>query len=127
MIKSRYNNKKDVLGMTTAEKIKALRKSFGFTQTELGEKLGVKKNAVSKWETGRVDDIPASKLKAMAALFDVQVSYLVDNENADDELQHYLESLKNRPEMRMLFKLSDNCTKEEVEQAVRIIEALRHG
>ena len=68
--------------MTIAEKIRALRKQAGMTQTELGEILGVKKNAVSKWECGRVEDIPAGKIKAMARLFDVQPSYLID-ETAD--------------------------------------------
>ena len=66
--------------MTIAEKIKALRKQAKLTQTELGEKLGVQKNAVSKWECGRVTDIPAGKIKAMAQLFDVPPSYLIDDE-----------------------------------------------
>ena len=67
--------------MTIAEKIKALRKQAKLTQTELGEMLGVQKNAVSKWECGRVTDIPAGKIKAMAKIFDVQPSYLIDNES----------------------------------------------
>lgn len=66
--------------MTTGNKIRHLRKAAKLTQTELGNKLGVKKNAVSKWECGRVDDIPASKIKAMASLFDVPISYLIDDE-----------------------------------------------
>lgn len=66
--------------MGIGEKIKALRKSMGFTQTELGEKVGVKKNAVSKWECGRVEDIPTSTIKALAALFNVPTSYLIDDE-----------------------------------------------
>lgn len=65
--------------MTVGEKIKAQRKALGLTQTELGERLGVRKNAVSKWECGRVDDIPGSKIKAMAALFGVSPSYLIDD------------------------------------------------
>ena len=69
--------------MTVGEKIKAQRKELGLTQTELGEKLGVQKNAVSKWETGRVDDIPGSKIRAMAALFGVTPSYLIDDEAAE--------------------------------------------
>ena len=64
--------------MTVGEKIKEQRKRLGLTQTELGEKLGVQKNAVSKWETGRVDDIPGSKIRAMAELFGVTPSYLID-------------------------------------------------
>ena len=68
--------------MTVGEKIRAERKALGLTQTKLGERLGVRKNAVSKWECGRVDDIPGSKIKAMAALFRVPPSYLIDDESA---------------------------------------------
>lgn len=68
--------------MTIAQKIKTLRKQAGMTQTELGNLLGVQKNAVSKWECGRVEDIPAGKIKAMAKIFEVQPSYLIDNEAA---------------------------------------------
>lgn len=66
--------------MTVGEKIKILRKKKGFTQTELGERVGVKKNAVSKWECGRVEDIPTSTIKVLANLFDVQASYLLDDD-----------------------------------------------
>lgn len=87
--------------MPIGEKIKYYRKTLGLTQTELGERLGVKKNAVSKWECGRVDDIPGSKVKQMAELFDVPVSYLIDDEqlmsvsdsDLDDELVALLTSL----------------------------------
>lgn len=66
--------------MTIGDKIKMQRKRLGLTQTELGERLGVKTNAVSKWECNRVEDIPTSKIKAMAALFDVPPSYLIDDD-----------------------------------------------
>lgn len=66
--------------MGVGEKIKYLRESSGLTQTELGERLGVKKNAVSKWECGRVEDIPTSKLKAMANLFGVTASYFIEDD-----------------------------------------------
>lgn len=66
--------------MKIGDKIRMLRKRKGLTQTELGEKLGVKTNAVSKWECGRVEDIPMSKVKAMSVLFDVTPSFLIDDE-----------------------------------------------
>lgn len=69
--------------MTIGDKIRFLRKRKGLNQTELGELLGVKTNAVSKWECGRVEDIPMSKVKSMAALFDVPVSYLIDDEEKE--------------------------------------------
>ena len=70
--------------MTVGEKIKALRKSIGLTQTELGQRVGVQKNAVSKWECGRVEDIPTSTIKQLANLFDVPASYLIDTDDSID-------------------------------------------
>lgn len=66
--------------MTVGDKIKALRKAIGLTQTELGQRVGVQKNAVSKWECGRVEDIPTSTIKRLANLFDVPASYLIDDD-----------------------------------------------
>lgn len=105
--------------MTIGDKIRLHRKALGLTQTELGEKLGVKTNAVSKWECGRVDDIPTSKIKAMAKLFDVQPSYLIDEKQPaptnEDELN---------AEDKKLLMMIHNLTPENREQIVAIIEAL---
>lgn len=38
--------------MTLGEKIMRLRQSKGLSQEEFGEKMGVSRQAVSKWETG---------------------------------------------------------------------------
>ena len=67
--------------MTVGEKIKKLRKSLGLTQTGLGQRVGVQKNAVSKWECGRVEDIPTSTIKQLASLFGVPASYLIDDDS----------------------------------------------
>ena len=78
--------------MGVGEKIKTLRKAMGLTQTELGERVGMKKNAVSKWECGRVEDIPTSTIKALAELFGVSPSYLIDDSqrDIDEELRFAL-------------------------------------
>lgn len=74
--------------------IRTNRKLLGLTQTELGARLGVKKNAVSKWETGRVEDIPTSKLKAMAKLFGLEMSELLgEREINTDELNELINRL----------------------------------
>lgn len=43
----------------------------------------------------------------------------------DEELKELLEELRNREDMRMLFKLAKGATPDDVRQAVKIIEALR--
>lgn len=37
--------------MTLAEKLKSMRKQAGLSQEQLAEKLGVSRQAVTKWET----------------------------------------------------------------------------
>ena len=74
--------------MNTGQKIKMLRKRAGLTQTDLGDMVGVKKNAVSKWECGRVEDIPTSTIKVLASIFDVKPSYLVDEDKPDDIIEY---------------------------------------
>lgn len=105
--------------MTIGDKIRLHRKALGLTQTELGEKLGVKTNAVSKWECGRVDDIPTSKIKAMAKLFDVQPSYLIDEKQPvptnGDELAE---------DDKRIIELLHQLTPENRERIVEIIKAL---
>lgn len=94
--------------MTTGEKIRLLRKQHHMTQTELGDRLGVQKNAVSKWECGRVEDIPSGKLRLMAQLFEVPVSYLVEDDAALEALVQNLHfrSGDNDPQLDDLLRLS---------------------
>lgn len=105
--------------MTIGDKIRLHRKALGLTQTELGEKLGVKTNAVSKWECGRVDDIPTSKIKAMAKLFDVQPSYLIDEKQPAPTNGDGLNA-----EDKRLLTMIHNLSPEDRERIVAIIDAL---
>ena len=60
--------------MKLHEKITAYRKKCGLSQETLAEKIGVSRQAVSKWETG--DALPEiTKLKALADCFGVTVDF----------------------------------------------------
>ena len=111
-----------------SETLSALRRQAGLTQAELAERLGISKSAVSMYERGRREP-ELELLQAMADVFQVSVSALLGREetavNADPELTEYLSVLRDRPEMRMLFSLTKDAKKEDVETAVRLIEALR--
>ena len=68
--------------MKLHEKIITYRKKCGLSQETLAEKIGVSRQAVSKWETG--DALPEiTKLKALADCFGVTVDFLLD-ENIDE-------------------------------------------
>lgn len=63
--------------MTLGERIGRYRKEMGISQEELGHRLGVSRQAVSKWETGRaVPDM--ENLLALARLFGVPLPELTD-------------------------------------------------
>lgn len=59
------------------DKIKCLRQGLGLTQEELGDKLGVTKQAVYKYEKDSVRNIPLDKIDLMAKIFNVSPSYLM--------------------------------------------------
>ena len=43
----------------------------------------------------------------------------------DNETLDLIDSLRTRPEMKMMFSVSKNATKEDIIKAVKIIEALK--
>lgn len=63
--------------MGMADRIKEKRISMGFTQEELGEKLGLQKSAIAKYENGRVQNIKRSIIADMARILECSPSYLM--------------------------------------------------
>jgi len=58
-------------------RIKKLRKALGYTQTELGEKIGETKQTIYKYESGIVANIPSKKVEALAAALETTPVYLM--------------------------------------------------
>ena len=70
--------------MNLAGKILYCRKKAGLSQEALAEKLGVSRQAVSKWETG--DAVPElSKLVLLAKAFDVTTDWLLSESEPEPE------------------------------------------
>lgn len=68
--------------MTIGEKIAKLRKQAGMSQEVFSEKLDVSRQAVSKWENDTAQPTNEN-LSQIAKLFNVTISYLLDDEDAD--------------------------------------------
>ncbi|MDE7192701.1 MAG: helix-turn-helix transcriptional regulator [Oscillospiraceae bacterium] len=64
--------------MTFSEKLMQLRRQKGWSQEELGERLDVTRQTVSKWELGSTTP-EMEKLIAMSELFGVSIDELVKN------------------------------------------------
>lgn len=65
--------------MTFAEKLRQLRKQAGMSQERLAEKIGVSRQAVTKWETDAgIPDI--ENIGAISDLFEISIDELLSNE-----------------------------------------------
>ncbi|MCL2086964.1 MAG: helix-turn-helix domain-containing protein [Oscillospiraceae bacterium] len=65
--------------MIIAERIRIARKSKGFTQSQLAEKIGVQTAAVSKYEKGLVSPT-FEQLQKIAAALEITISVLIGQE-----------------------------------------------
>lgn len=116
---------------TLGHRIKTLRNEKGMTQEKLGEILNVGKSTISQYENN-VNTPDTQTLQKLADFFGCSLDYLLgrtDTRNpidkSTDEVNDILETLHKRPEMKTLFSISKNATKEDIEKAMRIIEALK--
>lgn len=75
--------------MTFAEKLKSIRKQAGMSQEKLAEKIGVSRQAITKWETGTgIPDI--ENIIAVSTLFNVSLDELLSNEKEIKKQTDYL-------------------------------------
>lgn len=110
---------------TMGEILKELRLERGLTQEEVGKIIGVQKAAIQKYEKGDVENMKQESIKILASYYGVTTDFLLGVEKRnDDQLDEYLKMFKSRPELKMLFNLTKDATREDVEKAVKIIEAV---
>lgn len=62
--------------MTIADRIQSLRKSKGMSQEELADRIGVSRQAVSKWESEQATP-DLEKVVIMSDIFEVTTDYLL--------------------------------------------------
>ncbi len=106
-------------------KIRTARRQAGLTQAELAQQLCVKNTAISNWENN-LNKPDYDTIEQLCTALGVEPSYFFTQKaEHTSELSEYLDSLRRRPEMKLLFSTTKNASKQEVMQAVKIIEALR--
>jgi transcriptional regulator with XRE-family HTH domain len=65
--------------MALTEKLISLRKKNGFSQLDLAEKLGVSRQAISRWEVGAA--VPTTEnLRVLSELYGVSIDYLLSDD-----------------------------------------------
>ncbi len=72
--------------MALSENIKARRMELKMSQEYVAEQLGISRQAVGKWESGKSEPT-AANLAELAALFEMSVSELVEPEKCEQQKQ----------------------------------------
>ena len=119
--------------MSTIDKISELLKIKGLKQKELTDYLGIDKGCYTLWKSGKTKSY-FKHITKIAEFLTVSVNDLIGAESQtsepiylDDETRELIDTLRKRPEMRTLFKVSRNASKEDVEYAVGLIERFKKG
>lgn len=114
------------------ETIRDLCRRNGLSVSAMCLNLGMSKSTMSDLKSGRKKSLSSETLSRISQYLGVSVDYLLTGEekekplvNGDEELTEYLEELKNRPEKRMLFSVTKNATKAQIEAIVKMIEEMQ--
>lgn len=105
-------------------------KQKGVSPTRAALEAGISKSLVSKWKSNAAKEPSPEVLRKIADYFGISPYEVLEAkeekplDSEDQELNEYLEMLRTRPEMKMMFQLAKGATKEDVEKAVRVIEAM---
>ena len=106
-------------------KIKYYRKLKGLTLEELAKMVGVTDGTISNYERGTRKPSYEMLLKLSEAL-DTDVAHLLGTASEEDDLSEYLEELRTRPEMKMLFDSSRHMSMAQVKAIVAMIEGFKN-
>lgn len=125
--------------MSFIENLSNLIEHQGITKNKMLKDLHMGTGTFATWQ--KRGTIPSGEtLSKIADYFGVTTDYLLNGEKAknievydendnivviDDETREIIDSLRKRPDMKILFSVSKKATKEDIIQAVKIIEALR--
>lgn len=101
----------------------------GESNIDFARAIGVSPSMVTYWLNGTRNPFASqTTLLKISQHFGVSLNYLLgikENATNDAELNEILLELKNRPELRMLFKTTKGTTKADIENTVAIMEALK--
>ena len=105
----------------------------GVSVTRATVEMGLSRTIGSKWKrTGATPN--GETLSRIAEYFGVTTDYLLSGgkpepsaaiDLVDEDLREYLDELRSRPEKRLLFSVTKNATKSQIEAIVKMIEEMQ--
>lgn len=118
-------------------RIESLCKKKNINVTIMCKETGASRGSLTDLKSGRKKKLSTDTLSKIAEYFGVSVDYLLNGEEnimveahnepiyLDDETRDIIDELRTRPEMKILFSVSKNVTKEDIEATVEILKRLQ--
>lgn len=119
------------------------RKEYHLSMEELGEKLGVGKGSISRWENGAVENIKRSHIAQMAKIFDCDPAWLMGLDCAEDvkvtyhssdadcepvtatvDIQPIIGKSAEMAQRALLYQAALNVLPENIEVAIKLLKSL---
>lgn len=119
------------------ERIEGLCKDRAITITEMCRELKINRSSLSELKQGRAKSLSTDKVVKIARFFGVTAEYIVDEDNSimletqsqpvylDQETRDILEAIRSRPDIKSLFSVAKDSTKEDIEFAVKMLEKFK--
>ena len=128
------------------DRIDKLCKDNGTNITQMCKAAGVQRSALSDYKSGKNKTISFANLQKIADYFTMTVDELVNGPSQsldsrileaekqkasaqldaeEEELNEYLNALKNNPGMRVLFSKTKNAKKEDIEKVIKMLDIMR--
>lgn len=113
------------------DNIKAACEAKDITVSRMCLDLGMSKSVMSDLKSGKKKGLSTDTLAKMSEYLDTSTDRLLGIEKSPsptegDELIEILEACKERPDLRVLFKLSKDATSEDILKTIAIIKALKN-
>lgn len=112
-------------------RLKSARKLRGKTLDDVAASVGMNKSTIQRYETGFIRSPKIPILREIAKYLDVNLDWLLGTDErmepygTEEDLDHYLEMLQERPEVRALLKSVDGAKPEDVRAVMDFFTALR--
>ena len=111
--------------MKFSDNLRNLRLSRHMTQMELARGVRTSQSSITAWENGtREPDFKT--IQRLAEYFNVAFTSLLpsDDNVEDDRITRIVDSMKNNPDLCMLFDAQRTLSKEDIETVFAVVRAI---
>lgn len=114
----------------------------GLSMKELAERLGVSEGTISRWESGKIEDMRRSRIKALSEVLGIPLYVLMEWDEPsrkseitdsqpdivgwyqDPETAEIAQEIFQNPELRTLFDTAKDASPEDLATIRAMLEAL---